>query len=646
MEPVDVSDYLTNGTYPVSVEYLGDDIFANATQSGSVTVPEEPVVEPKDPELKATAKETVISVSVNKDATGYVVVDVDGTSYYAEIENGQAVIDVKGLEAGENYTASVTYMGDGNFSEAETTVKISIPDEPVVEPKDPNLKASVENTTVSVSVDKDATGYVVVDVDGTSYYAEVENGQAVISIPALRPGSYNAHVTYVGDENYKNASVTVSITVPDEPVVEPKDPNLKATAVNNTITATVDKDATGSIMVDVDGQGYYAPIKDGKAVINVIGLDDGKYDAVVSYVGDDTFKAANATVSITVPKKEDPQPEPVDPKADIKVSNDSVSIELPKDATGYLLVDVDGQGYYVPVKDGKATLDLPELAPGNHTVTVTYTGDKKYDSANATQTITVEEDIHTVIAENLTKVEKAPDRFEAIFTDAKGNPLANTDVTFELNGQKYTRTTDANGKAGMNINLIAGNYTVVTTNPVTKESVTNTITVLPRLEGNDLTKYFRNASQYRVKVLDDNGNPAKAGEIVTFNINGVFYNRTVGSDGYAQMSINLNPKDYIITAEYKGCRISNKIKVLPILTGKDLTKKYGQPVAFEATLVDGQGKPYANQQVEFNINGVFYKRTTNNNGVAKLNINLLPGEYIITSSFNGFNIANKVTVTA
>ena len=646
LEPVDVSEYLTNGTYPVSVEYLGDDIFANATQSGSVTVPSEPVVEPKDPELKATAKETAISVSVNKDATGYVVVDVDGTSYYAEIENGQAVIDVKGLEAGENYTASVTYMGDGIFSEAETTVEISIPDEPVVEPKDPNLKASVENTTVSVSVDKDATGYVVVDVDGTSYYAEIENGKAVISIPALRPGSYSADVTYAGDENYKNASTTVSITVPDEPVVEPKDPNLKAAAVNNTITATVDKDATGSIMVDVDGQGYYAPIKDGKAVINVIGLDEGKYNAVVSYVGDDTFKAANAAVSITVPKKEDPQPEPVDPKADIRVSNETVSVDLPKDATGYLLVDVDGKGYYAPVKDGKATLDLPELAPGNHTVTVTYTGDKKYDSANATQTITVEEDIHTVVAENLTKVEKAPDRFEALFTDAKGNPLANTDVTFELNGQKYTRTTDANGKAGIAINLIAGNYTIVTTNPVTKESVTNTITVLPRLEGSDLTKYFRNASQYRVKVYDDNGNPVKAGEIVTFNINGVFYNRTTGNDGFVQLSINLNPGDYIITTQYKGCQIANNIKVLPILSAKDLTKKYGVPGAFETKLVDGQGKAYANQAITFNINGVLYTRNTNSDGIAKLNINLMPGQYIITSVYGNAAISNTVTVTA
>ena len=641
---IDVAD-LPAGTYDVAVEYMGDENFNNATASASVTVPEIPPVEPKDPNLKASVENTTVSVSVDKDATGYVVVDVDGTSYYAEIENGKAVISIPALGPG-SYSADVTYVGDENYKNATASVSIVVPDEPVVEPKDPNLKASVENTTVSVSVDKDATGYVVVDVDGTSYYAEVKNGNAVIEIPALRPGSYNADVTYAGDENYKNASTTVSITVPDEPVVEPKDPNLKAAAVNNTITATVDKDATGNILVDVDGHGYYAPIKDGKAVINVIGLDEGKYNAVVSYVGDDTFKAANAAVSITVPKKEDPQPEPVDPKADIKVSNETVSVDLPKDATGYLLVDVDGQGYYAPVKDGKATLDLPELAPGNHTVTVTYTGDKKYDSANATQTITVEEDIHTVVAENLTKVEKAPDRFEALFTDAKGNPLANTDVTFELNGQKYTRTTDANGKAGLAINLIAGNYTIVTSNPVTGQSVTNTITVLPRLEGSDLTKYFRNASQYRVKVYDDNGNPVKAGEIVTFNINGVFYNRTTGNDGFVQLSINLIPGDYIITAQYKGCQIANNIKVLPILSAKDLTKKYGVPGAFETKLVDGQGKAYANQAITFNINGVLYTRNTNSDGIAKLNINLMPGQYIITSVYGNAAISNTVTVTA
>ncbi|MBR6023883.1 MAG: carboxypeptidase regulatory-like domain-containing protein, partial [Methanobrevibacter sp.] len=290
--------------------------------------------------------------------------------------------------------------------------------------------------------------------------------------------------------------------------------------------------------------------------------------------------------------------------------------------------------------------DLPELAPGNHTVTVTYTGDKKYDSANATKTIEVEAPVETIISENLTKVEKSPARFEANFTDATGKALANTDVKFIISGTTYTRTTDANGKAGMNINLPAGNYTITVINPVTNESKVNTITVLPRIESSDLTKYFKNASQFLVKVFDDEGNPVKAGEVVTFNINGVFYNRTTDDNGYAKLSINLIDGDYVITTEYKGCKAANNIKVLPILTAKDLTKQYGKSGAFEATLVDGQGKPYANQQVEFNINGVFYKRTTGSNGVAKLNINLPAGKYIVTSSYGGFNIANTVTVTA
>ena len=399
-------------------------------------------------------------------------------------------------------------------------------------------------------------------------------------------------------------------------------------------------------MVDVDGQGYYAPIKNGQATVNIIGLDEGEYQATVTYVGDDVYKSANATVSVTVPKKEDSVPEPVDPKADIKISEDDVEIELPKDATGYLLVDVDGTGYYAPVKDGKASLDLPDLAPGNHTVTVTYTGDKKYDQSNATKTIAVDNPVESIVSENLTKVEKAPDRFEATFTDAEGKALTNTDVKFVISGNTYTRTTDDSGKAGMNINLPAGNYSVTVINPVTNETKVYAITVLPRIESSDLTKYFKNASQFLVKVFDDEGNPVKAGEVVTFNINGVFYNRTTDNNGMAKLSINLVDGKYTITTEYKGCKAANTIEVLPILTAKDITKKYGQAGAFEATLVDGQGKPYANQQVEFNINGVFYKRTTGSNGVAKLNINLQAGEYIITSSYNGFNIANHVTVTA
>ena len=90
----------------------------------------------------------------------------------------------------------------------------------------------------------------------------------------------------------------------------------------------------------------------------------------------------------------------------------------------------------------------------------------------------------------------------------------------------------------------------------------------------------------------------------------------------------------------------NNIVVLPVLSAEDLTKKYGTPTPFIVNLVDGQGVPLANATVNFNINGKFYNRTTNETGIAALNIKLIAGEYIITSSYNGANIANKITVTA
>ena len=632
---------LDSGNYTADVIYTGDAVYNPANATASIEIPEEPVVEPEDANMTADVNGTDVGIDLPDDATGYVVVSVDGKDYFFNVTD-DIELDLSDLAPGE-YPVEITYSGDDKYAPATANTTVTVPEVPVVEPEDANMTADVNDSEVSVELPDDATGYVVVSVDGKDYYFDAAD-DIELDLSDLAPGEYPVEITYSGDDKYAPATANATVTVPE---VLPEDANITVSVENNTITVTADENATGNVLVDVNGTGYYAPLENGKATIDVIGLDEGTYDATVTYSGDDVYAPDTKNATVTVPKKEEPvTPEPVDPEADISVSNETVSMDLPEDATGYMLVDVDGTGYYVPVKDGKASFDLPELAPGNHTIAVTYTGDKNYAPANATQTITVEKEVPTVVAENLTKVEKAPDRFEANFTDASGNPLANANVTFEINGGKYARVTDANGKAGMNINLDAGTYTIVTTNPVTGESVTNTIVVLPRLEGSDLTKYFRNASQYRVKVLDDNGNPAKAGEVVSFNINGVFYNRTTDANGFAQLSINLNPGDYIITAEYKNCRISNNIKVLPVLTGKDLTKKFGEAAAFEATLVDGQGKAYANQRVEFNINGVFYYRNTDSNGVAKLNINLQPGEYIITSVYDAAAISNRVTVTA
>ncbi|MFQ9110718.1 MAG: hypothetical protein ACLR4T_04345, partial [Methanobrevibacter smithii] len=94
----------------------------------------------------------------------------------------------------------------------------------------------------------------------------------------------------------------------------------------------------------------------------------------------------------------------------------------------------------------------------------------------------------------------------------------------------------------------------------------------------------------------------------------------------------------------EGCRVSNNITVLPTLVTKDLTMKYLDGSKFTAQTLNGQGKPLANQKVSFNVNGVFYHRTTDEKGMADLNIRLNPGKYIITSIWNEYQIGNNIAI--
>ena len=130
------------------------------------------------------------------------------------------------------------------------------------------------------------------------------------------------------------------------------------------------------------------------------------------------------------------------------------------------------------------------------------------------------------------------------------------------------------------------------------------------------------------------------------NINGVLYNRMANENGTARLNINLNPGEYILTAAdpLTGLQMSYNITVLPILSAEDLVMSYLDGSQFKAVLVDGQGHPLSGINITFNVNGVFYIRTTDENGTAKLNINLMAGEYIITSYYDAFATSNKITI--
>ena len=575
-----------------------------------------------------------------ENATGIVFVDVEENIYSAPILNGSAEISVSGLV--KNITGEITYDGDAKYNNASTTVDF------VVYPKsDLNISASAkpitvgENATVIVTGLKNSTGNVSVNANGKTYTAPIENGEATVNVPNLTENT-TVIVNYAGDNKYNAATTTVNITVnpkgKENATISIDAPSEAPEGDNVTVTVTLPEDATGNITIGNET----IPLINGTASAVLTNLPAGNTTVPITYSGDEKYNAIETEINITV------------------IEDKSINVKAP-DVTKY---------YHGPERFVVNVTNSKGKALANKSVTITINGVtyNRTTNANGTCSLALNLDANvynvTTTVENTTvnsvvtifttvngtdviKVFRNDTQYYATFLDANGKYLAEgSAVRFNINGVMYDRkVTGGKGLAKLNINLPHGEYIITATNLNTSEMSSNNITVLSRIiENNDLTKFYRNASQYTVKIIGDDGKVVGAGVDVTFNVNGVLYTRQTNASGIAKLNINLPAGDYIITAECKECKVSNNIKVLPVLTAQDMVKKYGAPDQFVATLVDGQGNPYARQTVQFNINGVLYNRVTDSAGQAKLNINLMPGQYIITSSYNGSSISNKITI--
>ena len=229
----------------------------------------------------------------------------------------------------------------------------------------------------------------------------------------------------------------------------------------------------------------------------------------------------------------------------------------------------------------------------------------------------------------------------------KNGLIKEKEVKITLNGIAQTISTDSNGQANLNINLNPGSYSVAVENLQTGEIKTQTIQVVSRLSGNaNVVMYYGAGKSYTVRAYDDYGNPAGAGEIVTFNVAGKNYNVQTGNQGYASFKITLKAGSYQITATYNGFKVSNKITVKPTLITKDIKVKKGKKIKYQAKLLNTNGKALKGKKITFKIKGKTYKAKTNNKGIAKITIkkSLKPGKYKITVKYGKVTSTSKITV--
>ena len=722
--------------YTVTVKYSGDNNYNAAVAASSFTVSK------VDSTMDVTVNDIVfggdliVDAVLPVDATGEVVITVNGVDYHVAIENGKATGTISGLAAGD-YTVAIKYVGDDKYIGVEVAENVNVAKaQPVlgvvIADVDYGNGFVIEATLTGVN-NAPLSGNVIVTVAGKEYIVEVTDGKGIFTGDKLAAGTYGFATAWAGNDNYNAVAEngdfkvnkidsTVAVNADDIKVGE-----------NVTVTVNVPTDATGDVIIIVDGVDYTVAIENGKAVKTIADLKANDYTVTVKYSGDNNYNANQNTTEFTVSKISDYNMNITVPEFKEGV-NSTINVVLPKDATGTVTVEIGGKNYTANVTDGVANVIIPGLGVGDYNITTTYSGDAKYDLMTKKGNITVIPNVDvnldvddvvmvyhdgtrlvakltdyqgkpivnatiyfningvnyarttdangtasialnlesgaypvivayngsasyskisknitvtinpSIIADDLVKMYKNDTKFSAKFLGSDGKVLANTTVKFNINGVLYTRTTNNDGVGSLAINLRPGEYVLTAYNPVTGEQQGFNITVKSLIVTQDLTKYYMNASSFQATIYDKNGSLA-VGKNVTFNINGVFYTRTADENGVVSLAINLRPGEYIITTIYEELDIGNNVVVLPTLVTSDLNMTYRDGSKFTAQTLDGQGKPLVNQNVTFNVNGRLYFKTTGDDGVASLTINLMSGKYIITSYWNDFQTGNTIIIS-
>ena len=329
----------------------------------------------------------------------------------------------------------------------------------------------------------------------------------------------------------------------------------------------------------------------------------------------------------------------------ISVVNGSIEISIEDQfnnpvKSGELSVNLSGNVQTFKLNDGRVQLPI-SLLDGIYDIDVTYNGEN-YSSSKGSYALEIM--LNVDLAKD--NVFTYNSNYRISLSNQFGNPISGKTMILNLNNEKYNLTSDANGVMTFNLRLNVGKYDLTLINPSNNDNITQIIHISPRLSDNqDVVMYYGSNKVFKVRVHDDNGNILE-GESIKIMIGGKLYTAKSDKNGFASVKLNkLAVKTYSVTVDYKGFKVSNKIKIKPTLTAKNKSIKKGRVLKFTAKLVNSNGKALKGKKITFKIKNKKYAAKTNKKGVATVKIKKLKaGRYTMLTSFKGIKIKNKITV--
>ena len=667
----------------------------NTTVKNNVSI----IVSAKD---ITVGNDAVIDVKSSENSINITVI-VNKTEYNME---GSGRLTIPDLSVG-NYTVIARFAGDDRFNEATNStafrvLKVTVPvtDETISIPEG-------NSTEYSISLPEDATGTFTVTVDGKKYTETLTNGKATVNIPELGEGTHNITVTYSGDGKYEAITKTSVINVTGNSTGIDNSTN---TTVDNSTNTTVDNSTnttvvkvnpvlvvtagdvnvgenvvvnvktsveTGKVTVNVNDVDYELVVSNCESSLTVPDLAVGNYKVIARFAGDDRFNEATNSTAFRVLKVNIPV---TDETISIPEGNSTeYSISLPNDATGTLTVTVDGKKYTETLTNGKATVNIPELSEGSHNITVSYSGDGKYEAITKTSVVNVTVNSTGIDNSTNTTADNSTNTTVDNSTNTtvdKINPVlivSVDDINVGDSAVVNVKTSVETGKLVVNVNKV--DYELVISNGESSLTIPDlavgNYNVIVRFAGDDRFNEATNSTAFKVlkvnvPITDETISipesdsiqysislPSDATGTLTVTVDGKKYTQTL-VNGKATVNIpELTTGSHNITVTYSGdakyspiTKSSVVVKEhVPVinLTGSNLKMLYTSGKYFKVRLtIDGQ--PFASQKVKITIKGKTYTRTTNANGYASLKITFPPKAYTVKATYGNLTITKKITV--
>jgi sugar lactone lactonase YvrE len=486
---------LSVGTHPITAVYTGNSSYTTSTSN----VVQQVVVQ-------ATTTTALVS-SLNPATVGQPV------TFLATVTTGSAVaptgtvnfmdgsVSLGSVTVAANGTASLTtstlafgphsitavYSGDANHATSTSSVLVEHIVEPTTVMLTSSLNPSVSGNNVVFTATIIGVGTLVptgtvVFSDGATVLGSVTvdaTGKAAYPTSTLSVGSHIITAAYSGDTNYAAASVAITQTVQsaNTQIVLTSSANPATYATPLTFTATVTSTggiATGPVTFTDGGTSIGTGTLNGSGVatLTLSTLAPGTHSIVANYAGDGKASASSSTPLVQVFKEltQSTVASSANPAQTLSavvftatVANAGVGV-----ATGTVNF-YDGTtllGTGTLNASGVATLSVPQLTVGSHSITVSYAGDGDNFSdvsAALTQVITLRPTKTTVSGQS-TNPSNPQDVLLIGVVEWTGPGTPTGTITFTSGGLTIgTATVNSSGVATFPVVLSPGTNTITAT---------------------------------------------------------------------------------------------------------------------------------------------------------------------------------------